>query len=89
VDEHGVGGDGEYCGDNDAQLGRTNVIYHGASGGKYVPREELFDLEPGVIGAARTSPLGEQFPPVNVVKENVGAGNNWAKFHNTKARHEF
>jgi tubulin beta len=27
-DEHGIGSDGEYCGDNDAQLGRINVFYH-------------------------------------------------------------
>jgi tubulin beta len=52
------GGDGEYCGDNDAQLGRTNVLYHEASGGKYVPRTVLSDLEPGAIGALRASPLG-------------------------------
>ena len=54
-DEHAIGGDGEYCGDNDAQLGSINVFYHGASGGKYVPRAVLFDLEPGVIGAATLS----------------------------------
>jgi tubulin beta len=30
-DEHGIGGDGEYCGDNDAQLDRINVFYHEAS----------------------------------------------------------
>jgi tubulin beta len=56
--EHGIGGDREYCGD-DAQLGRINVLCHEASGGKYVPRAALFDFEPGVIDAARTSPLGE------------------------------
>jgi hypothetical protein len=33
-DESGIGGDGEYCGDNDAQLGRINFFYHVASGGK-------------------------------------------------------
>ena len=27
---HVIGGDGEYCGDNDAQLGRINVFYHEA-----------------------------------------------------------
>jgi tubulin beta len=27
-DEHGIGGSGEYCGDNDAHLGRINVLYH-------------------------------------------------------------
>jgi len=26
-DEHGIGGDGEYCGDNNAQLDRINVFY--------------------------------------------------------------
>jgi tubulin beta len=57
-DEHGIGGDGEYCSDNDAQLGCINVLYHEASGDKYVPRAEFFDLEPGVIDAARASPLG-------------------------------
>jgi hypothetical protein len=29
-DEHGIGGGGEYCGDNDVQLGRINVLYHEA-----------------------------------------------------------
>ena len=30
-DEHGIGGSGEYCGDNDAYLGRINVLYHVAA----------------------------------------------------------
>ena len=55
-DENGIGGDGEYCGDNDAQLDRINVFYHEASGGNYVPRAMFFDLEPGVIGTVRASP---------------------------------
>jgi hypothetical protein len=50
-DEHGIGGSGEYCGGNDAHLDRINVFYHGALGGKYVPRALLFSFEPGVIGA--------------------------------------
>jgi tubulin beta len=54
-DEHGIGGDGEYFGDSDAQLGRINLFYHEAHGGKYVPRAVLFDLEPGVIGAIASS----------------------------------
>jgi tubulin beta len=57
-DENGIGGDGEYFGDNDAQFGRVNVFYHETSGGKYVPRAVYFDLEPGVIEALRASPLG-------------------------------
>jgi tubulin beta len=56
-DEHSIGGNGEYCGDNDAQLGSINVFYHVALCGKYVLRAVLFDLEPGVIGAEITRPL--------------------------------
>ena len=51
----GIGASGEYCGDNDSYLGRINVFYHQALGGKYVPRAVLFDLEPGVIGAVALS----------------------------------
>jgi tubulin beta len=54
VQRNGIGGDGEYCGNNDAQLDRINE----ASGGMYVPRAMLFDLDPGVIDAVRASPLG-------------------------------
>jgi tubulin beta len=54
------------------------VLYHEASGGKNVPRAILFDLEPGVIGAVRASPLGELFRQGNLVKQNAGAGSNWA-----------
>jgi tubulin beta len=54
-DEHGIGGRGEYCVDNDAQLDHINVFYHEALGGKYVLCAVLFDLEPGVIEAATLS----------------------------------
>jgi tubulin beta len=54
-EEHGIGGSGEYCGDNDVHLDRVNLLYHEALGGKYVPRAVLFDLEPGVIGAVTLS----------------------------------
>jgi len=45
--EHGIGGGGggEHCGDNDAQLGRINVIYHEASGSKCVPRAVLVSFQ--------------------------------------------
>ena len=64
-DEHGIGGSGEYCGDNDAQLDHISVFYHEGSGGKYVPRTVFF--EPGMIDAVRASPLGELFLPGNLV----------------------
>jgi hypothetical protein len=43
----------------------------------------LFNLEPGVIGAARALPLGEHFRPGNFVNKDVGEGKNWAKTHYT------
>jgi tubulin beta len=49
----------------------------------------LFYLEPGVIDAARASPLGELFRPGNLVNQNACAGSNWAKGHYTKGGHEF
>jgi tubulin beta len=70
--EYGIDGDGEYCGDNDAQLDRINVLYHKASSGKYVPRAVFFDLEPGVIDAVRASPLGKLFRPGNLVNHTRG-----------------
>jgi tubulin beta len=54
-DKHGIGGRSEYLGDNDGHLGRINVLYLEASGGKFVPRAVLFDLKPGVIGAVTKS----------------------------------
>jgi tubulin beta len=45
----------------------------------------LFDLEPGLIDAVRTSPLGELFRPGNLVNQNAGARSNLAKAHYTKA----
>jgi tubulin beta len=71
-DEHGIGGDGKYCGDNDAQLGRINVFYYEASGGIYVKCAVFFDLEPGVIDAARASPLSELIRPLNLVNNTRG-----------------
>jgi hypothetical protein len=50
-DEHGSGGCGEYCGDNDAHFDRISAYYHETFRGKYVPCAVLFDLKPGVIGA--------------------------------------
>jgi tubulin beta len=54
-DEHGIGGSGGTCGDNDAHLGRIHVFYHESLGSKHVSRTVLFDLEPGEIGAVTLS----------------------------------
>jgi tubulin beta len=62
-------------------VSRVNVLYHEAPGGKYLPRAVLFDLEPRVIGTLGTLLLGELLRPENLVNQNAGAGNNWAKGH--------
>lgn len=83
-DEHGIDPTGTYHGDSDLQLERINVYYNEATGGKYVPRAILVDLEPGTMDAVRSGPFGQIFRPDNFVFGQSGAGNNWAKGHYTE-----
>lgn len=79
-DEHGIDPTGTYCGDNrDLQLERINVFFNEVTGGKYVPRAVLVDLEPGTMDSVRSGPFGQIFRPDNFVFGQNGAGNNWAK----------
>merc|ERR1712118_369442 len=54
-----------------------------ATGGRYVPRAILMDLEPGTMDSVRAGPFGQLFRPDNFVFGQTGAGNNWAKGHYT------
>ena len=83
-DEHGIDPTGTYHGDSDLQLERINVYYNEATGGRYVPRAILMDLEPGTMDSVRAGPFGQLFRPDNFVFGQTGAGNNWAKGHYTK-----
>merc|ERR1712039_32596 len=83
-DEHGIDPTGTYHGDSDLQLERINVYYNEATGGRYVPRAILMDLEPGTMDAVRAGPFGQLFRPDNFVFGQTGAGNNWAKGHYTE-----
>jgi len=83
-DEHGIDPTGVYNGDSTLQLERIDVYYNEASGGKYVPRALLVDLEPGTMDAVRGGPYGQLFRPDNFVFGQSGAGNNWAKGHYTE-----
>ena len=78
-DEHGIDPTGTYHGDSDLQLERINVYYNEATGGRYVPRAILMDLEPGTMDSVRSGPFGQIFRPDNFVFGQSGAGNNWAK----------
>ncbi|KNE56344.1 tubulin beta chain [Allomyces macrogynus ATCC 38327] len=83
-DEHGIDSSGAYSGDNPLQLERVNVYYNEASGGKYVPRSILVDLEPGTMDSVRAGPYGALFRPDNFIFGQSGAGNNWAKGYYTE-----
>merc|ERR1712187_46137 len=83
-DEHGIDPTGTYHGDSDLQLERINVYYNEATGGRYVPRPILMDLEPGTMDSVRAGPFGQLFRPDNFVFGQTGAGNNWAKGHYTE-----
>ncbi|KAG6558281.1 hypothetical protein Mapa_000031 [Marchantia paleacea] len=83
-DEHGIDPTGTYHGDSDLQLERINVYFNEASGGRYVPRAVLMDLEPGTMDSVRSGPYGQIFRPDNFVFGQTGAGNNWAKGHYTE-----
>ena len=83
-DEHGIDPTGSYSGTSDLQLERINVYYNEATGGKYVPRAVLVDLEPGTMDSVRSGPYGGIFRPDNFVFGQSGAGNNWAKGHYTE-----
>eukprot|EP00761_Pharyngomonas_kirbyi_P010665 gb/GECH01010686.1/.p1 GENE.gb/GECH01010686.1/~~gb/GECH01010686.1/.p1 ORF type:complete len:457 (+),score=106.65 gb/GECH01010686.1/:1-1371(+) len=83
-DEHGIDPTGAYDGDSDLQLERINVYYNEATGGRYVPRSILMDLEPGTMDSVRAGPYGQIFRPDNFVFGQTGAGNNWAKGHYTE-----
>ncbi|CAH2097343.1 unnamed protein product [Euphydryas editha] len=89
-EEHGIDPTGVYRGTSDLQLERISVYYNEASvatkesGGKYVPRAILLDLEPGTMDAVRSGGYGQLFRPDNFVFGQSGAGNNWAKGHYTE-----
>jgi tubulin beta len=82
--EHGISKIGEYEGEEDNQLERINVYYNEATGGRYVPRAILMDLEPGTMDSVRAGDYGNIFRPDNFVFGQSGAGNNWAKGHYTE-----
>merc|ERR1711954_83517 len=98
-DEHGIDPTGAYAGTSELQMERIEVYYNQAmglspeakskgeklvSGGKFVPRAILVDLEPGTMDSVRSGPYGQIFRPDNFVFGQTGAGNNWAKGHYTE-----
>jgi tubulin beta len=87
-DEHDVDPSGTYHSLSELQLERINVYYNEASDGKNVPRTVLFDLEPGTMDSVRSGLYGQIFRPDNFIFGQSGAGNNWAKGHYIKGKHQ-
>ena len=67
LQQHGVDPTDTYHGDSDLQLERINVYFNEATGGRYVPRAILMDLEPGTMDSVRAGPFGQLFRPDNFV----------------------
>jgi len=63
---------GSYHGDSDLQLERINVYFNEATGGRYVPRAVLLDLEPGTMDSVRAGPYGQLFRPDNFIFGQTG-----------------
>uniref|UniRef100_A0A0G4EYT4 Tubulin beta chain n=1 Tax=Chromera velia CCMP2878 TaxID=1169474 RepID=A0A0G4EYT4_9ALVE len=83
-DEHGIDPQGTFRGQSDLQLERINVYYNEATGGRYVPRAVLVDLEPQSLDSCRASMFGQLFRPDNFIFSHGGGSNNWAKGHYTE-----
>ena len=83
-DEQGIDPTGSNHGDSDLQLERIEVYYNETTGGRYVPRAVLMDLEPGTRDSVCAGPFGQLFWPNNFIFEQSGAGNNLAKRHYTE-----
>ncbi|XP_063478299.1 tubulin beta-8 chain-like isoform X5 [Symphalangus syndactylus] len=73
-DEHAVDSAGTYHGDSHLQLERINVYYNEASGGRYVPRAVLVDLEPGTMDSVRSGPFGQIFQLTHSLGGGTGSG---------------
>jgi len=77
--EHGLKPTGQYDGDCCFQFEKINVYFKEKSGGRFIPRVVLTDLEPGAIEHIQSGPLGELFSPSNCVVGKYGASQIWAK----------
>jgi tubulin beta len=82
--EHGIDPNGTYDGDSDQQLERINVFFNKATGGRYIPRAVLVDLEPNALDTLRAGVYGKMFRLDNFIFGQSGAGNIWAKGYHTE-----
>ncbi len=81
-DEHVVDSTGTYHGDSEFQLEKIEVYYNEASGGKYIPRAVLVDLDPETRDSVRSGPYGQIFRPDNFVFGQTAGKKNFAEAQN-------
>ena len=79
AEEHGISKSGNYIGDEEDQLSRSDVYFREGKEGIYIPRSVMVDLEPGTLDNIKSSPMGKLFRPNNFIGGSGGAGNIWAK----------
>ncbi|KAF5787665.1 putative purine-nucleoside phosphorylase [Helianthus annuus] len=60
------------------------MYYDEASGGRFVLRAVLMDLEPWTMDSIMSYAYDKIFKPDNFMFCQSGAGNNWAKWHYTE-----
>ena len=77
--EHGIEPTSTYHVTGTSSWSASTSTANEATGGRYVPRAILTDLEPGTMDSVRARPFGQSFRSDNFVLEQSGAGNIWAK----------
>ena len=86
LEEHGfnpIDSYHSYHGDSDLRSERFNVYYKEATGGRYIPRAILMDLEPRTMNSVRAGPVGQIVRPESFVFGQISASNTWAEDHYT------
>lgn len=77
--EHGLNEAGDYKGDSDVQLNKIDICFRETSGGRFIPRAVLIDLDPTSVNSVKNSKYGGLFHPDNYICSTSSTGNNFAK----------
>lgn len=82
--EHGINHDGKLDElGSKAKNASFSTFFSETSGGKYVPRAIMADLEPSVVDEIRTGSYRQLFHPEQLITGKEDAANNYARGHYT------
>jgi tubulin beta len=87
--EHGLEPTGQYKGESDTLLEKIEVCFSEESGGRFIPRVVLTDLETGAIDDIKSGAFGKFFSPNSYVTGKYGASHNWAKGYYSEGENLF